>query len=85
VYAQLVAENAKIYGVEDDLVDQIFDCFVRDFAKFAQQLHAKPSSTEAQMACCLRLIRKPVFDQRRYEHIWKDHVHALKGAYEMSP
>ena len=85
VYAQLIAENAKLYGVEDDLVDQMFDCFVRDFAKFAQQLHAKPSSTEAQMACCLRLIRKPAFDERRYEHIWKDHVHALKGAYEMSP
>lgn len=85
VYAQLVAENAKLYGVEDDLVDQVFDCFVRDFAKFAQQLHAKPSSTEAQMACCLRLIRKPVFDDRRYEHIWSDHVHALNGAYEMSP
>ncbi|MEP7121630.1 MAG: acyl-CoA dehydrogenase [Byssovorax sp.] len=85
VYAQLVAENAKIYGVEDDLVDQMFDCFVRDFAGFAQRLHAKPSSTEAQMACCIRLIRKPVFDERRYQHIWQDHVHALNGVYEMSP
>ncbi len=85
VYAQLVAENAKIYGIEADLVDQIFDFLVRDFAKFATQLHAKPSSTPAQMACCLRLIQKPVFDERRYLHIWTDHVHALKGAYEMNP
>ncbi len=85
VYAQLIAENAKIYGVEDDLVDQFFDVLVRDFARFAQQLHAKPSSTAAQMACCLRLIRKPVFSERRYEHIWQDHVYALKSAYEMSP
>jgi acyl-CoA dehydrogenase len=37
------------------------------------------------MACCLRLIQKPVFDQRRYQHIWQDHVHALKDAYEMAP
>ena len=85
VYAQLVAENARIYGIEDDLVDQIFDVLVRDFARFATQLHAKPSSTAAQMACCLRLIQKPVFDERRYQHIWRDHVHALKGAYEMTP
>ena len=42
VYAQLVAENAKIYGVENDLVDQMFDFLVRDFGKFAQQLHATP-------------------------------------------
>ncbi len=85
VYAQLVAENATIYGLEDDLVDQIFDFLVRDFARFAQQLHAKPSSTPAQMACCLRLIRKPVFDERRYQHIWRAHVHALKDVYEMTP
>jgi len=85
VYAQLVAENAAIYGLEADLVDQIFDAFVRDFARFATQLHGKPSSTPAQMACCLRLIQKPVFDERRYQHIWQDHVHALKGVYAMNP
>ncbi len=84
VYAQLVAENAAIYGLGNQLVDQIFDFLVRDFAKFAQQLHAKPSSTPAQMACCLRLIRKPVFDAARYDHVWKE-VHALDGAYEMAP
>jgi len=85
VYAQLVAENAKIYAIDADLVDQIFDAFVRDFGRFAQQLHAKPSSTTAQMACCMRLIRKPVFDARRYQRIWTEHVYALKGAYEMAP
>jgi acyl-CoA dehydrogenase len=84
VYAQLVAENAKIYGLGRELVDQIFDFLVRDFARFAQQLHAKPSSTEAQMALCLRMIRKPVFDNERYQHVWRE-VHGLKGAYAMSP
>jgi acyl-CoA dehydrogenase len=85
VYAQLIAENATIYGIGGDLVDQIFDFLVRDFARFAQQLHAKPSSTEAQMACCLRLIRKPVHVEARAATIWRDHVHALKGAYAMTP
>ncbi len=84
VYAQLIAENAKIYGLADPLIDQIFDFLVRDFAKFAQQLHGKPSSTPAQMACCLRLIQKPVFDAERYQHVWRE-VHGLDGAYEMRP
>ena len=37
------------------------------------------------MACSIRLVRKPVFDERRYKHVWQNHVLALKGAYEMSP
>lgn len=85
VYAQLVAENAKLYALETDLIDQMFDVFVRDFGRYAQALHAKPSTTEEQMGYCMKLIRKPAFDDRRYQHIWKDHVHALKGVYEMSP
>ncbi len=84
VYAQLIAENAKIYGLADQLVDQIFAFLVRDFGKFGQQLHAKPSSTPAQMACCLRLIHKPVFDAEGYQAVWNE-VHGLSGAYEMRP
>jgi acyl-CoA dehydrogenase len=67
------------------VVDQIFEVLVRDFARFAQQLHAKPSSTEAQMACCLRLIRKPVPDAARAGRVWREHVLALAGAYQMTP
>jgi acyl-CoA dehydrogenase len=85
VYAQLCAENAAIYELDGDLVNQIFDVMVRDFARFAQQLHAKPSSTEAQMACCLRLILKPFADPARSDRVWREHVHALKGTYQMSP
>jgi acyl-CoA dehydrogenase len=85
VYGQLVLENAPIYGVDDDLVDQIFDFMVRDFSWFALQLHSKPSSTPQQMACCLRMIKKPAVDPARYQRVWEEHVHALNGAYEMNP
>ena len=46
VYGQLILENAKIYEVETELLDQIFDFMVRDFSKFALQMYSKPSSTE---------------------------------------
>ncbi len=85
VYAQLVLENAAIYGIEDSLVDQIFDVFVRDVSRFAVQLHGKPSSTQAQQDLCLAMIAKPVVDAERYEQVWREHVLALADAYEMRP
>jgi acyl-CoA dehydrogenase len=45
VYGQLILENANIYGVSDDLVDQIFDFMVRDFSRHALNLYSKPSRT----------------------------------------
>ncbi len=84
VYGQLVLENAIIFGVSADLVDQIFDFMVRDINKFAIQLHSKPSSTPQQMEYCLKMVRKPAVDDGRYERVWRE-VHALKDAYEMNP
>ena len=83
VYAQLILENAAIYGIDDDLLDQIFDFMVRDLSKFALQLYSQPSSTEKQMACCQRMIRKAVHDPARYDRVWKAQVAPLNGAYEM--
>jgi acyl-CoA dehydrogenase len=85
VYGQLVLENAKLYAVDDDTVDQIFDFMVRDFAKFALQLYGKPSATPAQMELCLKMIRKPVVDAARYGRVWCDAVCAQQGVYEMHP
>jgi acyl-CoA dehydrogenase len=84
VYGQLILENASIYGIGRDLVDQIFDFMVRDFSKFALQLHGKASSTPAQMDICLRMIRKPAVDDARYQRAWQE-VYELRGVYEMSP
>ncbi|HOY63024.1 MAG: Acyl-CoA dehydrogenase, short-chain specific [bacterium ADurb.Bin236] len=83
-YGQLIIENSAIMNVEDALLDQIFDFFVRDFSKFALQLYSKTGSTEKQMALCLKMIRKPVPNPERFNKIWNEHVFALKGAYTMS-
>ncbi len=87
VYAQLVLENAKIYGAEGadaDTVDQMFDVFVRDFSRHAVDLYTKPSCTAAQMEYAMKMVRKPAFDAARYDRVWKT-VRALKDAYEMNP
>jgi acyl-CoA dehydrogenase len=84
VYAQLVLENASIYNIPDDLLDQIFEHMVRDLSRHALNLHNKPSSTSKQMELCLRMLRKPARDESRFGKIWQE-VHALKDAYCMNP
>ena len=84
VYGQLVLENARTYDISDDLIDQMFDFMVRDFSKFALELHSKPSTTPQQMEYCMKMIRKPVVDTGRYDRVWQEHVYALRDAYEMN-
>jgi acyl-CoA dehydrogenase len=83
VYGQLILEAAELYGVGDDLIDQIMDVLVRDLSGFALQLYSKPGSTAVQMDYCLKMIHKPVADEGRYGRVWQE-VHALKDAYEMN-
>ena len=85
VYGQLILENARIYDVPVDVLDQIFDFMVRDFSKYALELHNKPSSTEAQMEYARKMIKKPAVDDVRYQKVWKEHVYTMKGQYEMNP
>ena len=82
-YGQLLLEAAPLDGVDDDVMDQIFDFMVRDFSKFALQMYSKPSSSEGQMAQCLKMIRKPVVDDPRYGKVWSDHVLKMKDQYRM--
>ena len=84
-YGQLIIENSKIYQVEDEFLDQIFDFMIRDFSKFALQLYSKTSSTGAQMAICLKMIRKPVKNPEMFNRIWGNYVEPLNNAYEMNP
>jgi len=85
VYAQLILENTRIYqaDVDDDLLEHIFDCLVRDFSKHALQLYSKPSSSKRQMELCLRMLYKPAFDAGRFGRVWEQ-VHALMNAYELT-
>ena len=83
-YGQLLIEKARLDGIEDDLLDQIFDFMIRDFSKFALQLYSKTSATDQQMAQCLKMIRKPLANPARFDRIWQDRVYALKGAYRMN-
>jgi acyl-CoA dehydrogenase len=84
VYCQLVLENAEIYEIEDDLVDQIFDIAVRDFSRFAVDLNGRAGTTAEQSRFCMEMIRKPINDEARAKRIWDEHVFAQRDAYELA-
>lgn len=85
VYAQLLLENAELYDIEHDLVDEMFDVLVRDMSTFAVGLHAKAGTSEAQGELCMAMVRKPTSDSARYMRVWTDHVYSLADAYTMTP
>lgn len=83
-YAQLILEQAEIQGVDEAVLDQLFDLFVREFSKHALTLHAKPTATKAQQTRALDLVRRPVADRARFDKVTAQ-VRALAGQYEMNP
>ena len=85
VYGQLIIEKAKIENLEDDLLEQIFDFIIRDFSKFALQIYSKTGSTEKQMGLCLKMIKKPLADAKRFQNIWQNQVKVLNNSYVMNP
>ncbi len=84
VYGQLILENKKIYGVSDELVDQIFDFMVRDFSRYSLQIYGKSVTTEKQQELCLKMIRRPVVNLDRYGKVLNDYVYAMKDQYTMN-
>jgi acyl-CoA dehydrogenase len=84
VYGQLLLEGAKIDGVSEDLLEQIFDFMVRDFSKFALQLYSKTNATWRQRLLCRRMMRAPVTDDARYARVLARDVYAHVDAYTMN-
>tara|TARA_R110001592_G_scaffold25598_2_gene97111 strand:+ start:5075 stop:6778 length:1704 start_codon:yes stop_codon:yes gene_type:complete len=83
VYGQLILENKKIKGIEDDLIDEIFDVLIRDFSKYAVNILTKPSNSETQQSFAKELIKAPIPNAQRFEKIFNEQIYTLKGEYQM--
>ena len=83
-YAQLILENAEYYDLSDDMIEQIFDFMVRDFGRYALELRNKASTTQDQQEACLKMLRKPSFDQDQFDRVYKREIMARVNSYEMS-
>ncbi|MFH9240882.1 acyl-CoA dehydrogenase family protein [Streptomyces anulatus] len=83
VHGQLILEQARLTGLDEELLDELFAVLVRDFSAHAVELHGKDSATEEQQSWALGAVRRPVVDAARSARIW-ERVEALSGAYEMA-
>ncbi|MGW6022146.1 acyl-CoA dehydrogenase family protein [Streptomyces sp. NPDC055099] len=84
VHGQLILEQARLTGLDQDVLDELFAVLVRDFSAHAVELHGKDSATEAQQDWALGAVRRPVVDDARSARVWEC-VEALAGEYEMAP
>ena len=84
VYGQLILEQAAFDNVEADVINQIFDFMVRDFAHFALQIYGNHNSKDEQRAFCKEIMLiKAVGDDAQYQRIWEKYVFPLNGEYAM--
>lgn len=84
-YGQLIIESAKIEGTSDEIMNQMFDMFVRDFATYAVGLYGKPQNTDAQLEKILKMIRRPVPNVDEFTKILNEEVYSLVDEYEQNP
>ncbi|MCP3899560.1 MAG: acyl-CoA dehydrogenase, partial [Desulfobacteraceae bacterium] len=84
-YGQLIIEKQNMEGFGIDLLEQIFDFMIRDFSEFALKLYSKTDTTAKQMEYCLKIVKKPVTDNDRFNLFWDNHIEKLKDLYEMKP
>ena len=85
VYGQLILEQAELDRIDPDVINQIFDFMVRDFARFALQIYGMHGTRDEQRVFCkeIMLIRAvPAAEQSR--RIWETCVLSLNGEYHMN-
>jgi acyl-CoA dehydrogenase len=84
-YGQLIIESARMEGVSDEIMNQMFDVFVRDFSSFAVDLYGKPLNTDAQIEKIIKMIKRPVPNDAEFEKILNEEVYSLVDVYQQNP
>ncbi len=84
-YGQLIIESAKLESISDEIMNQMFDMFVRDFSAYAVGLYGKPQNTEAQLEKILQMIKRPIPNVEEFTKILNEEVYSLVDVYEQNP
>jgi acyl-CoA dehydrogenase len=83
VYGHLILEKALMDETDEDLINQMFSVFVRDYSGYATELYGKPSNSGRQRKLIRKLIRAPVANPEQFETVWQEQVYTLKDQYEL--
>jgi acyl-CoA dehydrogenase len=71
VYAQLVLENARLYAVDTDLIEQIFTFLIADFSASALKMIVGQDNSSAQEEIFRQMLKKPVKDDQGWQRLWQ--------------
>jgi len=84
VYGQLILEQARIDQMDPDIMNQVFDFMVRDFAHFALQIYGTHNTSDEQRVFCKDImLLKAVSQPGQYGRVWEQYVSVLNGEYAM--
>jgi acyl-CoA dehydrogenase len=85
VYGQLILEQAKFDNIDPDVLNQIFDFMVRDFARFAHQIFGMHKTRDDQREYFTKIMMiLSAQDDAQYDRVWKKYVISLNGEYAMN-
>ena len=82
VYAQLILENSRIYGIDQDVLEQIFSFLVKDYSAFALQMILCQENSAGQEELLQKMIKKPAPDREGFNRVWAS-IYTLKDQYVM--
>lgn len=82
VYAQLVLENAKLYKLDGDMVNQIFSFMVGDYAQYALTHLSNFVNTPDQEKLLQMMLKKPVQNPAQKDRLWQGQVLSLLGQFK---
>lgn len=84
-YGQLIIESAKIEGVSEEVLNQMFDVFVRDFSTYAMDLYAKPLNTPEQVDAIAKMFKRPEPNPDEADKVLREEVYSLADEYIQNP
>lgn len=83
VYAQLILEKKDDYGIDDELLEEIFHFLIADFAKYALEMVLNYENTELQEQIFSQMMKKPKSDSENTQKVFTEQVIVLKDTYRM--
>lgn len=85
VYGQLILEQSGVENLDEDIINQIFDFMVRDFASFALQIYGMNTTKAEQRDFCRQIMLiRTVGDDEQVSRVWEKYVFPLNGEYQMN-
>ncbi len=81
VYAQLILEEKDIYGIDDDLLEQIFGFLIRDYSSYALKMVVGYENSAKQEEIYRRMIMKPAMAKGSFNRVFEKQVLVLKDSY----